>query len=167
MNFNLVLLKILPLITIVMGLFGPTKIAEAAGSEPTNEDSGKPETLKDKKTTQKYYKIAWLPRLISVEEAQTIEFYTLLSTVGLSVVVPELLYNPKKNSKSHSISKSISENGNKQLLEINKVDGDIPSFKAVHENGKSLNLVADKAEKFNKLEKIEFKTQSEPDQKAA
>ena len=107
MKFNLTLLKIISLATLTMGVLAPTKIAEAASAPTTNKAAEKLETVKGQESTganpgagEHSGSNPGIPKFLRSQKAMQIEFITCLSLIGASIIIPELLYKPQKNSQS-------------------------------------------------------------------
>ena len=182
MNLNLTLFKTVPLVTLIIVLLSPTNIAKAASSALTNKASTKQETLKGEEHAEEHHGASGIPQLLLSKKAQKIEFFTLLSLIGASIVIPELLHKPKpklkNNLKNNSQSLKSREEPKNQRTEINKhnqdisslkviIEREIPSFNVITEHMKRLNSGSENSEKFNDQEKIELESQSEKKQKAA
>jgi len=159
MNSNLSLLKVLSLATLTIALIAPVKIVKAAStSSPTNKASTVPAT-EGQHTTAGQPKTAQIPELVASPKGQQIEFFAFLSIIGLFVVVPELLYNPKENSQSLDKNESNSAI-NEQTSNLEK---NIPSLQIVSKKIKALSLTANNLGEFNEQEE----NQNEQEQKAA
>lgn len=89
MNWNLSLLKVLPLLTLTTGLLIPTNIAEAASSSPkesaivNNDSHGGGHKIPVK-----------VSQILLSKKAQKIEFFGLLGIIGVSVIIPEIREHP-------------------------------------------------------------------------
>ena len=127
MKFNLTLLKIISLATLTIGIVAPTKSAEAASTPTTNEVSEKVEIVKGQESTGENHgtgehtgSISGIPSFLLTKKAHQIEFFTFLSLIGLSIIIPEIFYKPKKNSQSTKYC----ENHQNQPEQTNDIDLD-------------------------------------------
>jgi hypothetical protein len=175
MNLGLTFLRIIPLITLMTGVLLPTNIAKAASDVPTNKASLKQEIVEDHKQTGEHrqteedHQIAGIPQLLLSKKAQTIEFSIFLSTILLSIFVPELFYNPIKNvQRLENIQRpKSSAKDNLQPEQIGKIELPLPPLKVIPEKTKTSTLVRDKSAKINNQAKIKSENQSQQDQEAA
>ena len=132
MNLKLNLLKIAPVVTtIALGVFAPIEMVNAA--------SGSDDTYVAKATQQEVVKkstaatggheqsttatdshgqstAAAIPEMLTSKKAQEIEFFSFLSIIGLSVVVPELFYSPKKEAQKLVIVEKNQAQGQNQAF---------------------------------------------------
>ena len=113
MKLNLTSLKIISLATLTIGIVAPTKIAEAASTSTTNEVSEKVEIVKGQESTRENHgagehsgSISGIPNFLLTKKAHQIEFFTYLSLIGFSIIIPEIFYKPKKNSQSTKYSEN-------------------------------------------------------------
>ena len=114
MNFKLDLLKIVPLATITIGLLAPVKMVIAAGSSAPTEttNTNKHEVVKGKEAGGgeyhaaessaggEHHGAAGISEILLSPKGQQIEFLAFCSVIGLSLIVPELFYRPKKNAQN-------------------------------------------------------------------
>ena len=127
MKFNLTSLKIISLATLTIVIVAPTKIAEAAATSTTNEVSEKVEIVKGQKSTRENQgagehsgSASGIPKFLLTKKAHQIEFFTYLSLIGFSIIIPEIFYKPKKNSQSTKYS----ENNQNKSEQKNDIDLD-------------------------------------------
>jgi hypothetical protein len=145
-------------------------------SAATDKTSLKQEIVEDHKQTEEHpqnqtrehHQTGGIPQLLLSKKAQTIEFSIFLTTIFLSIFVPELFYNPIKNIQGPKSSES--EKDNLQQEQIGKIELPLPPLKVVPEKTKTSNSVPDKSAKVTKINnqaKIKSETQSKQEQKAA
>ena len=125
MKFNLTLLKIISLATFTVGFVSPAKIAEAGAAPATNEAYEQVETHGAKGHSKG---ISAVPKVFLTKRAIRIEFITFLSLIGLSIIIPELYYKPKKKNQS---TKSINNESSQEPT--NDIDLDTLASKVNYE----------------------------------
>lgn len=106
MKLKLDLLKIVPLVTAATGIIVPIEMANAAGSptaiknaHPIEQKAATPATpgnSHSQAATPATHGTSSVPEMLLSPKAQQIEFFAFLGAIGLTIVVPELLYRPKK-----------------------------------------------------------------------
>ena len=163
MNLFLTLRTIIPLITLMTGVLLPTNIALAGSYAPSNKASIKQETLGAEEPTVEYHKTGGIRQLLFSKKAQQIELSIFASAIFLTVVIPRLFNQSKKNSQSLKSSKK----HDNQREQINNTEQNIVFLEVIRENKKKSSLEAKNSEKFNNQAKIELENQSEQEQKAS
>lgn len=121
MNLKLNLLKIAPVVTtIAVGVFAPIEMVNAA--------SGSDHTYAAKTTQQEVVKksnvatgshgksTANMSEMLTSPKAQQIEFFSFLSVIGLSLIVPEIFYRPKKEAQKLVIVEKNQAQGQNQAF---------------------------------------------------
>ena len=132
MNLKLNLLKIAPVVTtIAVGVFAPIEMVNAAsgsddtyGAKATQQEVVKKSTAatggheQSTTTTDSHGQstAAAIPEMLTSKKAQEIEFFSFLSIIGLSVVVPELFYSPKKEAQKLVIVEKNQAQGQNQAF---------------------------------------------------
>ncbi|NJO96774.1 MAG: hypothetical protein HC764_12705 [Pleurocapsa sp. CRU_1_2] len=152
MNLKLDLLKIAPVVTtIAVGVFAPIEMVNAAsGSDHTYVAKATQQEVVKKSTAATsdhghstaatsdhgHSTTATIPEILTSKKAQEIEFFSFLSIIGLSVVVPEIFYHPKKEAQKlvivekirlkdkikHSRKKSFSNTNLEIISSLSKLD---------------------------------------------
>jgi hypothetical protein len=142
MNLKLNLLKIAPVVTtIAVGVFAPIEMVNAAsGSDHTYVAKATQQEVVKKSTaatggheqsstaagshgqstaatdSHGQSTAATIPEMLTSKKAQEIEFFSFLSIIGLSVVVPELFYRPQKEAQKLVIVEKNQAQGQNQTF---------------------------------------------------
>lgn len=132
MNLKLDLLKIAPVVTtIAVGVFAPIEMVNAAsGSDHTYVAKATQQEVVKKSTAATsdhghstaatsghgHSTTATIPEILTSKKAQEIEFFSFLSIIGLSVVVPEIFYHPKKEAQKLVIVEKNQAQGQNQAF---------------------------------------------------
>lgn len=142
MNLKLNLLKIAPVVTtIAVGVFAPIEMVNAAsgsddnyGAKATQQEVVKKSTAatggheqsstaagshgQSTAATDSHGQstAATIPEMLTSKKAQEIEFFSFLSIIGLSVVVPELFYRPQKEAQKLVIVEKNQAQGQNQTF---------------------------------------------------
>lgn len=122
MNLKLDLLKIAPLVTtIAVGVSVPIEMVNAAsgsdhtyGAETTQQEVVKKSTAATGDHGQST--AATIPEMLTSKKAQEIEFFSFLSIIGLSVIVPEIFYRPQKEAQKLVIVEKNQAQGQNQAF---------------------------------------------------
>lgn len=132
MNLKLNLLKIAPVVTtIAVGVFAPIEMVNAASGSDDNYVAKATQQEVVKKSTAAtgghgqstaatgshgQSTAATIPEMLTSKKAQEIEFFSFLSIIGLSVVVPELFYRPQKEAQKLVIVEKNQAQGQNQAF---------------------------------------------------
>lgn len=132
MNLKLNLLKIAPVVTtIAVGVFAPIEMVNAAsgsddtyGAKATQQEVVKKSTAatggheQSTTATDGHGKstATTIPEMLTSKKAQEIEFFSFLSIIGLSVVVPEIFYRPQKEAQKLVIVEKNQTQGQNQAF---------------------------------------------------
>ena len=122
MNLKLNLLKIAPVVTtIAVGVFAPIEMVNAASGSDDNYVAKATQQEVVKKSTAAtgshgQSTAATIPEMLASKKAQEIEFFSFLSIIGLSVVVPELFYRPQKEAQKLVIVEKNQAQGQNQAF---------------------------------------------------
>ncbi|MGL6345051.1 MAG: hypothetical protein ACRC80_38595 [Waterburya sp.] len=142
MNLKLDLLKIAPLVTtIAVGVSVPIEMVNAAsgsdhtyGAETTQQEVVKKSTAATGGHGQStaatsghghstaatgshgQSTAATIPEMLTSKKAQEIEFFSFLSIIGLSVIVPEIFYRPQKEAQKLVIVEKNQAQGQNQAF---------------------------------------------------
>ncbi|MEM7760547.1 MAG: hypothetical protein AAF298_20810 [Cyanobacteria bacterium P01_A01_bin.40] len=153
MNSNLSLLKIIPLMTLLIGLLAPVKIVKAASGDLNSKDFTKQETLNEEEQNGENQVSFGISQLVASQAAQKIVWFSFLTLTVCN------LYSKVQSAKNKN-----------HRVSTNKIEPDIPSFKLINKNPKILSLVVenvDNSANFNHQERIALEHQSEPEREAA
>jgi hypothetical protein len=142
MNLKLNLLKVTPVVTtIAVGVFAPIEMVNAAsGSDHTYVAGTAQQEVVKKSTTAAGshgksttatgghgHSTANMSEILTSPKAQQIEFFSFLSVIGLSLIVPEIFYRPKKEAQKLVIVEKNQAQGQNQAFNEQEHQQPIPA----------------------------------------
>ncbi|MEM7760617.1 MAG: hypothetical protein AAF298_21165 [Cyanobacteria bacterium P01_A01_bin.40] len=145
MMYKLRLVKIIPLLTLTIGLFASTRIVQAASLDADHQAAEKPEIENHQATKENVI----IPEILNSKKAHQIEFFAFMGLIAGSIIIPELFYNPRKNRHLPKYNKNIDS----QVKVKKDIELDLSPLKIVAQNAQNLSSIADDLEDTNPQDK--------------